>query len=287
MVYSKLSKIVKDFEKKKILVVGDLMLDEYVFGNVERISPEAPVPVVHIRSKSYTPGGAANVANNIVSLGAKIVLVGIIGKDESGRILKEKLQEKGIETSSIIIDKNRPTITKQRIIAQTQQIVRIDTEEIGPPQQETQNQIEKIIYKHKDIDAILISDYDKGLITTRLIEYLVVLGLKQNIPVTVDPHITHFFMYNNVTVLTPNHKELATATSKKIHNEAELIQTAQDVMKRLNSKYFIVTRGEEGMTIFYKDGKYKHIPTLAREVYDVTGAGDTVIAILTLCLSLN
>ncbi|GAB4537113.1 MAG: D-glycero-beta-D-manno-heptose-7-phosphate kinase [Thermodesulfovibrionia bacterium] len=274
--------IFKRFEETGILVIGDLMVDHYIWGKVKRISPEAPVPVVEVSGENLLPGGAANVANNLISLGARVFVTGVIGDDEMGKRLVKELNDKGINTDGIIIDSDRPTTVKTRIIAHNQQVVRFDRE----AKKEVNSSVQSTILSHvKDclpyIKGIIISDYCKGVITKRFMNKLLnMVDLKRFI--AVDPKIGHFDYYRGVSLLTPNTNEASVGAGIEIVDEKTLIMAGKRLMERLQCKTVLITRGEEGMTLFEDNGEVTHIPTSAREVYDVTGAGDTVIATFTL-----
>lgn len=280
--------IIKNFSSKKILVVGDIMLDKFVWGNVERISPEAPVPVVEVIKETELAGGCGNVAKNIVSLGGKSIVATVIGDDENGLKLKQIMVGSGVNVSGMFLDKIRPTTIKTRIIAHNQQMVRIDKElksQISSPVYE--EIIDFIKDQSDNVDAILVSDYGKGMITRKLVETCVEIAHKKDIPVSVDPKIEHFMDYKRVTVLTPNTNEatLGMRWPKKPQTEEEICVLGKKILAKLKPEAVVITRGEKGMSVFEENSKIYHIPTRAREVYDVTGAGDTVIATLTLALS--
>lgn len=283
----KLIKIIEKFKDKKILVIGDIMLDKYIWGNVERISPEAPVPVVEVLKETQNLGGCGNVSHNITSVGGNSYIVTLVGSDIYAEELKLMLKQRNVNIDGIFIDNIRPTTVKTRIIAHNQQVVRVDKESRV---QITPQIFEKIKLYIEDIknkiDAILISDYGKGVITKSLLSYLINLSKKLDIPITVDPKIEHFMEYKKVTTLTPNLNEatLGMRLTKKPQTEKEVYELGKKILKKLNPQALVITRGPDGMTLFEKEKIY-HIPTRAKEVYDVTGAGDTVIAILTLCLS--
>ena len=284
--FTKLKNIIQEFKKKKILVVGDLILDEYIWGKVSRISPEAPVPVVWVDNESYMPGGAANVANNICSLGAKAYLAGIVGKDERAAILKGALAHKGIETEGILTDSSRPTILKTRVIAHHQQVVRIDRESVEPVKDRLLAKM--IAYVDRvigEIDAIIIEDYGKGLITPKLLKPVMKIAKKHKKIVSVDPKEEHFSYYKGVTVITPNNKEASIAAGFKIRDKASLKKAGQILLNKFNLKTVIITLGEEGMAVFETGRAMRKIPTIAQEVFDVSGAGDTVISAFTLSLA--
>ncbi len=283
----KFRKIINKFSKARVLIIGDLILDEFLWGDVSRISPEAPVPVVWVRSESFMPGGAANVANNIKALGAEVHLAGVVGMDERGRILTDELRDKGIDVSGIIIDEERPTTLKTRVIAHKQQVVRIDKEKMHGinrgPIDEIIDYVKMII---NEIDAIIIEDYGKGVVTPHLLEGVLKLAKKHKKIVNVDPKEEHFHYYKNVTTITPNHHEAHQAIGLKI-KEDSLNKVGKILLNKLKCEAVLVTLGEDGMQLFEKKGTVTHIPTVAQEVYDVSGAGDTVISVFTLALSSN
>lgn len=279
----KMKDLFKKFNKTGILVIGDLMVDQYIWGKVRRISPEAPVPVVEVTQENLLLGGAANVAHNLQSLGGNVFIAGTIGRDETGKILTNKLTEKGFKTDGIIIDGERPTTVKTRVIAHSQQVVRFDREvksDIG--RSTTSLLLEYVESCLPHIKGIIISDYCKGLITKSLIKKI--LGItKSKVFIATDPKIGHFHYYKGLSLLTPNLNEASFGSGIEIKDEKTLIDAGKTLIKKLNCGSLIITRGEEGMSIFEKNNRLTHIPTCAREVYDVSGAGDTVIATLTLC----
>ena len=284
----KLVGLVNSFAKAKILVIGDLMLDEFIWGKVSRISPEAPVPVVRVTSQSYILGGSANVANNIHSLKGKVSIAGIIGDDEIGKKMLDEFQKRNIDTEMVIIDKSRPTILKTRVIAHSQQIVRVDREKTEAVDEFITTQIiegtKKII---NEIDAIIIEDYGKGVITSRLLKEVLQLARQHNKVVSVDPKIDHFSLYKKVDIITPNHHEAGAFIGAEITDETSLLAVGKRLIEILEGTAVLITRGEEGMSLFEPNGDVTHIPTVAKEVYDVSGAGDTVIGTLTLVLSIG
>ena len=280
-----LKKTISRFKNKRILVVGDLILDHYIFGDVERISPEAPVPVVWARREKYLGGGTANVGLNIVDLGARASLCGVIGDDYFGKVLLSLIKDKGINTDFVIKDKRRPTTLKTRVIAQHQQVIRLDWES---REEMSLDVCEKILKKAKrkinDFDAIIIEDYGKGMINPCLVDGLVKLCKKKNKIVTVDPKEEHFDYYEGVTALTPNLKEAEYAAGFRVKKSSDIELLGKVVMDKMRPQALLVTMGEGGMRIFL-DKKTYSIPTTALEVFDVTGAGDTVIAVFTLALT--
>jgi D-beta-D-heptose 7-phosphate kinase/D-beta-D-heptose 1-phosphate adenosyltransferase len=279
-------KIIKSFKNKKVLVIGDLILDRYLFGKVNRISPEAPVPVVEVTDETFLLGGATNVANNIAALGGKATVAGVVGNDNAGRVLKELLEENSISTKGIVED-HRPTSVKTRVIAHNQQVVRFDREDKrrleGKGLLRFLNYIKKAVSEH---DAVIISDYKKGVISSSLIKTVVKNGKHKNTFVAVDPKVGHFHFYKNVSLITPNLMEASQGSGIEIKDEKSLAKAGKTLMGRLSCKSVLITRGEDGMSLFEKNANkqitVKHIPTVAKKVFDVTGAGDTVIATLAL-----
>ena len=282
----KLKQLISKFSGAKILVIGDLILDEFIWGKVERISPEAPVPVVWVESESFMPGGASNVANNIAALSGKVYLSGIIGNDKSADILTAELKKRGIDLGGVIVDGERPTTLKTRIIAHHQQVVRVDRERIMPIEDNLCDQILSFVrQKIDDIDALVIEDYGKGLITARLLTEIIPLAKRHKKVITVDPKIDHFSYYKGITSITPNRQEAEGISGIRIKTDADIDRAGKKILKELESESVLLTLGEDGMQLFTKDGRITHIPTLAQEVFDVSGAGDTVIAAFTLALS--
>lgn len=281
-----LKNFVPKFKDMHVLVVGDLILDHYIFGNVDRISPEAPVPVVWAEREKHLGGGTANVGLNLIDLDAKVTLCGVVGNDHFGNILYSLIKEKGINTSLIFKDKQRPTTLKTRIFAQHQQVVRVDWESTSELSLELSNKILSKIKKDIDMfDAVIIEDYGKGIINPYLVQELISICKEKKRIITVDPKEEHFDYYEGVTALTPNLREAQIAAGFKIKNKHEIELLGEMVMDRLKAKALLVTMGEDGMKLFEKDESSSHIPTLAQEVFDVTGAGDTVIAVFTLALA--
>lgn len=270
---------------KGILVVGDLMVDEYIWGNASRISPEAPVPVVAVRKETLRPGGAANVACNIAALGGRASVVGIVGNDVPGEWLVNELEALGIRGDGVVIDRTRPTTVKTRVIAGSQHIVRFDRESSEEPGGEIVKRLLTLALERlPEADALLISDYAKGVISPRLLKGLLPAARRLEKIVTVDPKIPHFPLYKSVTVITPNHHEAATVAGIPLRKEEDLIRIGWSLLKKVGASALLVTRGEQGMSLF-ENGMVVHIPAVAKEVYDVTGAGDTVLASLTLALA--
>ncbi|PID27475.1 MAG: D-glycero-beta-D-manno-heptose-7-phosphate kinase [Candidatus Cloacimonadota bacterium] len=277
--------VIKRFKGKKILIIGDLMIDHYIWGGVERISPEAPVPVVDVKGEEYRLGGAANVVSNIKSLGADPYFIGLVGNDENGKILKNLFIEKGINPDNIIADSSRRTTIKTRILAHKQQIVRIDTEDRHFVDYETENLvIERLESLISNTDAVILEDYNKGILSKRIIKHVIARCNELKIPVTVDPKFNNFFEYENVTVFKPNLHELEKNTGLKITDNKQFIEVSCDLMSKIRAEYLLITQGEKGLTVFSDENEPYTIPAFALEVFDVSGAGDSVIGTLTLCL---
>ena len=271
--------VIDNIGRHEIAVIGDLMLDQYLWGTVERISPEAPVPVVNINRESSTPGGAANVAGNISGLGDIPILIGVVGNDNNAKVLEWLLREKGIFTEGLLADNDRPTTVKTRIIAHSQQVVRADREMKRDISTEIEEQALGIIKKRAGtLKGVIISDYDKGMVTTSLLEKLIDFCLQKDIFIAVDPKDTNFPRYKKVSLITPNHHEAGFAYGMRIVDEKSLLTVGNGLLERLDARSILITRGEKGMALFQRGGEVKLIPTVAKKVFDVTGAGDTVIA---------
>ena len=275
------------FPETRILVIGDLIIDHFIWGSVSRISPEAPVPVVNVTRENLLLGGAANVLNNIYALGGKGEMCGVTGQDSMGDHLLELLDSLGSPTAGIIKSADRPTTKKTRVIAQHQQVVRFDREKSGPLPGEVRERIFDYLDKHlASFQAVVISDYSKGMISAELMALLKSrLGAGKNIPVVVDPKPHFLERFTGVTILTPNLSEAEKMAGFPITSEGELREAARLIMEKLDCAALLITRGEAGMALFEEGREPLLIPTMAREVYDVTGAGDTVIATLALGLA--
>ncbi len=265
----------------KCLVVGDLMLDEYLWGKTDRISPEAPVQVVDVMREDLRLGGAGNVANNLLALGCKVTVASVIGEDENGWALLKTFNRQGIDTSAIHQESGRRTGRKTRVIASNQQIVRIDRESRESLSGQSEFQLAGWLEKNiPDYSVILISDYLKGVLTPAILSTITSRASSCNIPVLVDPKGTDYLKYLGATCLTPNRKEAEAASGIAIKDETSLNLAAATIMRQINLDNLLITRSEEGMSLFCRNGEIVHIPTVAREVFDVTGAGDTVLALL-------
>ncbi|MCW8802764.1 MAG: D-glycero-beta-D-manno-heptose-7-phosphate kinase [Ignavibacteriaceae bacterium] len=282
----RLNELRKGFDGKRIAVIGDMMLDGYFWGDVKRISPEAPVPVLEVEDEFFRFGGAANVAYNILTLGGIPVPVGVIGNDSYGSIFSSLLKEKNIEAEGIITDDERPTTTKTRVIANSQHVVRIDKESktyiSNKIELKISSYLESVIGK---LDGIILQDYNKGILTPSLISKVISIANKKNILITVDPKFDNFFEYKNVTVFKPNRKETETVLGTRIKNDKDISSAGRNLLHKLNSEYVLLTLGEEGIAVFEKGNKERRMPTKARKVADVSGAGDTVISTLTIGLA--
>lgn len=281
----RLLNILEQFKNKKILVVGDIMLDKYVWGEVSRISPEAPVQVVNVLRETYAPGGASNVASNVSSLNAKVLMVGITGNDEARNILLEELRKRGVNTEGIFIDNDKPTTQKVRIVGRGQQLLRIDYERKEHIHQSIERSIiaflEGIV---KNTDVIVISDYAKGVITREISNKLIQTAREYNKSVIVDPKPKHRDLYSNVALITPNNAEASEMTNIEDGSDNAVLSMGSKLLKCLNTNV-LITRGEKGMSLFEKDGSITHIPAKAKEVYSIIGAGDTVVATVALALA--
>ena len=266
---------------KRILVVGDLMIDEWIWGDVSRISPEAPVPVVKVGRHTFTLGGAGNVANNLRALGAAVAFVGVVGDDDEGARAKEMLTALGVDASGVLQVPKRSTTRKTRIVAHNQQVVRADWETtVSLSSTESARVIEQVRGRIGDADAVVLSDYAKGLFSRDIVE--ATLGA----PVVVaDPKPVNIDLFAGVTCVAPNAAETAQITAIPVDSEATLERAARDLLRRLACKYVLITQGEHGMTLYGRDGEHLTVPAAARTVFDVSGAGDTVVAVLSCALA--
>ena len=277
--YEQMVKIVQEFKRKRILILGDLMLDKYIWGDVTRISPEAPVPVVEVSKDTSCLGGAGNVSHNLEKLGAFPILVGVIGDDNEGLWIKKNVSFDG----GIFVDKGRPTTVKTRIIAHHQQVVRVDWEKKAPLSSQMEKSIFSYIQQEK-YDGILFSDYNKGTLAPSLVKNVLSFVQKKKIPVFVDPKIENFFLFSPVTLITPNHFEAEKIVRHACRTDSQVAKAGDEILSRISATYIILKRGEQGMSVLERGKRPLHIPTIAKEVYDVTGAGDTVIACAALAL---
>lgn len=273
------------FSGKRIVVLGDVMLDEFIWGRVRRISPEAPVPVVEVDRQSLALGGAGNVASNLVALGALPTPIGVVGDDADAERLRSAFRDADVSIAGLIVDTDRPTTSKTRVIAHNQQVVRADRESRAAIKPDIEERLLEIFRREIEAaDAVVVSDYGKGLLTPSLLSAALATARERGLIVCLDPKMRNFIHYQPVTVITPNNQEAAEAAGIAIDDESSLIEAGQRLLASVDCRAVLITRGEEGMTLFTQDG-VTHIPTVAREVYDVTGAGDTVIATLAVALS--
>jgi len=277
---------VSRFAGRRLVVWGDLMLDRYLWGRVDRISPEAPVPVVEIERESFSLGGAGNVAANLRALGAEAVLVGALGQDADGDLLVEALAARGIETGRIVRDASRRTTVKTRVIAHSQQVVRTDRESRGDLTAEPAAALALALREEiARADGLVVSDYGKGVVTAAGIERALPESLGRRIHVSVDPKESHIDAYRGSSILTPNQHEAGGMMGRRIVDEDSLLAVGRGLLQRVQAQAVLVTRGADGMSLFEADGRVTHLPTAAREVYDVTGAGDTVVGVVALALA--
>lgn len=283
---ARLKQLVNQFTGKRILVLGDVMLDRYIWGKVSRVSPEAPIPVVHVQRENSLPGGAANVANNLRALGGKVILAGVLGKDSMGETMLAMLKQEGVNTELLLRDASRPTITKTRVIAHSQQVVRIDREKSEPLLPRLAGRMLRgLEHWIPRVDGVIVSDYNKGLLTEKLAQGVIDLARKHGKIITGDPKPENIRKFRRVTLISPNHSEAEKAAGFAITDLERLLQAGKKILSDLECEAVLITRGEEGMSLFEKDGSVSHVPTVAQEVYDVSGAGDTVISTLTLALA--
>jgi D-beta-D-heptose 7-phosphate kinase/D-beta-D-heptose 1-phosphate adenosyltransferase len=278
---SRVEQILSAFSGKNIVVLGDVMLDEFLWGKARRISPEAPVPVVEIVREEYRLGGAANVVANIRALGGTALPVGVVGNDHGAERVIELMQQLGIDTSSVVRD-GRPTTLKTRILAHKQQIVRADREQRAALCSETNRVVADVfINRLKNAHAVVVSDYDKGVVNRELMAEVLPRARDMKVPVFLDPKVHHADYYKPITMITPNQAEAELLTGIQINDTTSLEEAGRRLRAQLQCEYALITRGEEGMSLFNEKSSH-HLPTFAREVFDVTGAGDTVIATLAL-----
>lgn len=276
-------RIVRKFKDCSILVIGDVMLDKYIWGKVDRISPEAPVQVVEVQKESYAPGGASNVANNVAALSGQVKILGVTGEDEAAQILRKEMESRFIEP--ILLVEDRPTIMKVRVMGQSQQLLRIDYEKRSRIEDKTQRKILQAVEGlSREIQCVVISDYGKGLVNGDLMESLIPALRGRGVKVIVDPKPRNMKFFRGVDLITPNNREAAAFAGIEEESEEQLRKIGAKIVRQLEANC-LITRGEKGMTLFETGGGITNIPTTARQVYDVTGAGDTVIATLALSLA--
>ena len=267
------------FRSQRIVVLGDVMVDRYLWGNVRRISPEAPVPIVEVNRETMRLGGAANVAANVRSLGGHPVLIGVVGEDAAALGLKGALASHGIGAEELVIERGRQTTQKTRIIAHHQQVVRADQEDVTPLSEAMARQVcERALKSLAGAGALIVSDYGKGVIERELLLAVLAAGVKRGVPVCVDPKESHFDAYRQASIITPNLIEAGNAFGRRITNDQVLEEVGFGLLARFGCEAVLITRSERGMSLFEPPAEHTHFPTVAQEVYDVTGAGDTVVA---------
>lgn len=289
---TRVQEILSSAASKRVLVIGDLMLDEFVWGKVGRISPEAPVPVVEVTGESFFPGGAANVARNLREFTEGVSVIGLIGTDRGGRQLRRLLEEQAIDTAGIVEDEQFPTIIKTRIIARHQQVVRVDRERVRDASAgQTTRAIENVRAQMENVDAIIFEDYGKGFLSSDLAREVSEIAASAGKIVTSDPNPRHAITWNNVTAVKPNRSEAFLAAGiplsdgvKPPSQDEPLLRVGRALLEKWGTKYLLITLGEQGMMLFESGDTWHHIPTRARQVFDVSGAGDTAIGLFTIAL---
>lgn len=280
--------IIDQFSRAGVLVVGDIMADHFIWGRVSRISPEAPVPVVEVSRDNFLLGGSANVLNNIVAMGGRVHMCGVVGADETGRRLLDEFRRRGVDTRGIVVEADRPTTLKTRIVAHGQQMVRFDREERRPMRAGSTRRILSYIRSLRDeLGALVISDYSKGVVIRSLLDGIRRLNADRPIFTCVDPKQRDFSLYEGFDLITPNHLEAGQAAGEEIRHNQDHVRIGLKLMERYDFRAILITRGEAGMSLFERDGRVRQtsFPARAREVFDVTGAGDTVIGVLALCMA--
>lgn len=280
--------IIENFSRAKVLVVGDIMIDHFIWGKVARISPEAPVPVVDVQTENLMLGGCANVLNNIHAIGGKVSGTGVVGADGMGDRVLNEFRKRRIDVGGIIVEQNRPTSVKTRIVAHGQQVVRFDRESRSPVETGSIDQIVSYVEKMRDnVGAIVISDYNKGVVTKDLLDGIRRVMPRRELTVCVDPKRDDFSLYHGFDIITPNHQEACRAVGMEIRNEEELLQAGKILLERFDFKAALITRSDEGISLFEKNNPiiHTHLHALAKEVFDVTGAGDTVIGVFALSMA--
>lgn len=277
-------KIKRKFPEVKALVIGDLMVDEYVYGDVSRVSPEAPIPILHYANKNLIAGGASNVANNLINLNCCVSIIGVIGNDEYGVWLKNKLQKEGVDIEGTQCDATRPTTVKRRFATKQQQLLRVDVESSFGIAGETQTAIIAYLRKQLEcVNVVILSDYNKGVLVSSLfIRTIISLCVEKGVPVCIDSKSEDIAAFENATFIKPNHIELERAVGMKIVDEKSLELAGNLYLERSKARALVLTRGAEGISVFAKGEKRKDFPSRAIQVYDVTGAGDTVISVIAL-----
>jgi D-beta-D-heptose 7-phosphate kinase/D-beta-D-heptose 1-phosphate adenosyltransferase len=282
---ARLRRLVARFARVRVLVVGDLLLDRFIWGGVRRISPEAPVPVVHVRDEDACPGGAGNVVSNVAALGGRVAVCGVVGQDDAGRRLTTLLGERGARVDGVVRSRATQTIQKTRIIANHQQVVRLDRERPGPLDARTAGRLRRWVLAHlRRTDVLVVSDYGKGVIDAALLAALAAAHAERPFTWLIDPKQANFEHYRGATLVKPNVDEAAAAAGIAITGRGALAQAGRHLLRRWEAEAVLISQGEEGLTLFRRGGRTRSFPTVAHEVFDVTGAGDTVIATCALAL---
>ncbi|MBU2438567.1 MAG: D-glycero-beta-D-manno-heptose-7-phosphate kinase [Acidobacteria bacterium] len=275
----RMESVIRAFKGRRVCVLGDLMVDKYIWGEVTRISPEAPVPIVEVCRDSICLGGAGNVARTLETLGAVPYVVGVIGSDPEGLWIRDQFSER----SGLVFLKNRPTTVKTRIIAHQQQVVRVDQETRTPFPEQIRKNIAAIV-REAEFEGLVISDYNKGMVSRALMADVLGHCRRKKIPVYVDPKVQNFSAFTPVTLVTPNHVEAESIVHHRCSSDEEVEKAGEKIFERIQSDFLIIKRGDKGMSVFEAGKKAMHIPTVAKEIFDVTGAGDTVIATASIAL---
>lgn len=276
---ARLDRLVAAWRECEILVLGDVMLDRYLWGNVSRISPEAPVPIVEVEGETMRLGGAANVCRNVGALGARAHLIGVTGDDAGGRTLRDELRAAGLSDEGLLQDPSRPTTVKTRIVARNQQVVRVDRESRAELSRSvTDHLVERVLDALGRVAAVIVSDYGKGVLSRALLDRFLPAAHARGVPICVDPKDTHFLSFKGVAVVTPNQHEAAEVLGYKLRDDATVTRAGEDLLARLEADCVLITRGESGMSLFERGRGRTDFPTMARRVFDVTGAGDTVVS---------
>lgn len=280
----RLRSLLDEFPRVRLLVIGDVVLDEYVWGEVDRVSPEAPVPVVHVRDETLVLGGAANVARNIIALGGSAALCSVLGDDAGGRRVMDLLKDLGVDPGGLVVAPGRPTTRKTRIIARSQQVVRFDRETLDPlPGPVRRRLLDEVGRALPSVDGVIVEDYGKGVLSSRLAAEIMRRSEAAGIPVAVDPKQT-LAPYRGASLIKPNLREVETLTGLPVRTAEDLTRAIGRLRQKLGGCAVVVTRGAAGVTLFEEDAEGLGVPTVAREVFDVQGAGDTMIAALVLAL---
>lgn len=276
--HARTAELCKAMEAVEVAVVGDIMLDRYFWGAVHRVSPEAPVPVVDIDDESFHLGGAANVATNLAGLGIRPLLCGVVGNDASGKVLTQLVEQGGLDTDGIVVDNGRPTTVKTRVIGNNQQIVRLDRETREHVSEDVVEKVVALLASRPMLRAIVMEDYDKGLLSPQLITRVMSIAKSLGIPVFVDPKRRHFFDFTECFLFKPNRSEVSDALGVTLKTQTDLEKAGARLLQNLRCENVLVTLGSEGMMLFERNGSVNSVPTRANNVADVSGAGDTVIA---------